>query len=96
MVATLPEQVDYYLYEDRDETEWRIRVWDIHATGYGQINTVPPPGDRVRRSYPLAMMAEEIEPHSTVTWSNRVVRDRFRVKRAAHTEVSGETETSSD
>jgi hypothetical protein len=93
MVATSSEQVDYYLYEDREDTEWRIRVWDIHATGYDQISTVPQPGDRIRRNYPLAMMTDKIEPHSTVTWPNRVVRDRLRVKQAAHTATSGEAET---
>jgi hypothetical protein len=93
MVATSSERADYYLYEDDEDTEWRIRVWDIHATGYDQISTVPPPGDRVRRNYPLAMMTDKIESHSTVTLPNRVVRDRLRAKQTAHPAPSGEAGT---
>lgn len=89
MVAASSEEVDYYLYEDGEDIEWRIRVWDIYATGYDQISTVPQPGDRVRRNYPLAMMADKIEPASIVTLPSRVVRDRLRVKQAARTVALG-------
>jgi hypothetical protein len=45
LVAASPTVVEYFLYDDVDDTEWRIRVWDIPGTGYDEISTVPPPGD---------------------------------------------------
>lgn len=85
LVASAPEAVDYYLFDDEYDIKWRILVWDVPATEYSQYSTVPPAGDCGRRGYPLAMAVEGIEPHSVSTWPGNVVRRRLHDKqRAAH------------
>lgn len=81
MVASAPGAVDYYLLDDEDDTEWRIQVWDVPATEYSQYSTVPPPGDRLRLGYALAMAVDSIEPHSVSTWPGSVVRRRLHDKK---------------
>lgn len=83
LVASVPGAVDYYLFEDEYDTEWRILVWDVPATDYSQYNTVPPPGDSLRRGYALAMAAENIEPHAISTWPGSVIRRRLQDKQRA-------------
>ncbi|GAA4932021.1 hypothetical protein HD597_012851 [Nonomuraea thailandensis] len=83
LAAVSPEAVEYFLFEDHDDTWWRIQVWDVPATGYDQRSTVPPPGDRARLQYPLAMAADGIEPQATRTWPGTVVRKRLQAKQAA-------------
>lgn len=83
LVASAPETVDYFLFDDHDDTEWRILVWDVPATEYSQYSTVPPPGDRVRLGYARAMALEGIEPHSRSTWPGSEVRRRLRDKQKA-------------
>ena len=82
LVATSPAAVEYFLFDDDRDTEWRILVWDVPATGYDQVSTVPPPGDRARLQYPLALAAGGVEPQSTSTWSGSVVRKRLQAKSA--------------
>ncbi|MFG1620201.1 hypothetical protein ACGFI3_46270 [Nonomuraea wenchangensis] len=83
LVATSPEAVEYFLFDDDADTQWRIQVWDIPATGYDQRSAVPPPGDRVRLQYPLVLVADGIEPQATSTWPGAVVRKRLQDKQAA-------------
>jgi peptide deformylase len=83
LVVTAPEAVKYFLFEDDDNTQWRIQVWDVPATGYYQRSTVPPPGDRGRLQYPLAMVADGVEPQATSTWPGTVVRKRLQAKAAS-------------
>jgi hypothetical protein len=83
LAAVSPETVEYFLFEDDYDTCWRIQVWDVPATGYDQRSSVPPPGDRARLQYPLAMTADGIEPQATSTWPGTVVRKRLQDKQAA-------------
>ncbi|MEV7010734.1 hypothetical protein [Streptosporangium sp. NPDC051022] len=83
LVAACPETVDYFLFEDQDDTEWRVLVWDVPATGYDLRSPVPPHGDRTRLGYALALAIEGGEPHATSTWSGVVVRKRLQAKRDA-------------
>ncbi|MGW4411787.1 hypothetical protein ACWEJ6_47750, partial [Nonomuraea sp. NPDC004702] len=82
LVATAPEVVEYFLFEDDNATEWRILVWDVPATSHEQMSTVPAAGDRVRRLYPLAMVADGVVPRATRTWPGLVVRECLRAKAA--------------
>ncbi|MGW4412379.1 peptide deformylase, partial [Nonomuraea sp. NPDC004702] len=83
LVATAPEVVEYLLFEDDHDTEWRIVVWDVPATSYDQRSTVPAAGDRARRQYPLAMAADGVVPQATSTWPGTVVRERLQAKTAS-------------
>ncbi|MED7928854.1 hypothetical protein SMD20_31715 [Nonomuraea sp. LP-02] len=83
LVATAPGAVDYYLFEDEGDTEWRILVWDVPGTEYSWYSTVPPPGDPLRRGYARAMAAERIEPQSISTWLGSEVRRRLHDKQRA-------------
>ncbi|WP_433513749.1 peptide deformylase [Nonomuraea sp. CA-143628] len=83
LVATAPGMVEYFLFEDDDDTEWRVLVWDVPATGYDQMRTVPTAGDRARRQYPLAMAADGVVPQATSTWPGTVVRRRLQAKAAS-------------
>jgi hypothetical protein len=71
------------LFEDDQGTERRILVWDVPATGYDQMSTVPPCGDRARLQYPLAMAADGIQPHATSTWPGAVVRKCLQARAAS-------------
>ncbi|GGO10219.1 hypothetical protein GCM10010116_20550 [Microbispora rosea subsp. aerata] len=95
LVERAPGAVEFFLWEDEDDTQWRIQVWDVHATGYDQINSVPEPGDRARRQYPLALRAERIPPQLIVTFPGDVVRNRLQAKQLARRKALevGEGET---
>ncbi|MFI7453676.1 hypothetical protein ACIBQX_39720 [Nonomuraea sp. NPDC049714] len=89
LVASAPEIVDDYVFDDEYDTEWRILVWDVPATEYSQYSTVPPPGDRHRGGYARAMALENIKPHAVSRWPGRVVRRRLHDKRRAAQEDDG-------
>ncbi|MFS1305324.1 hypothetical protein [Streptosporangium longisporum] len=79
LVTEASEVVRYFLQGEHPEhdTDWRILVWDVPATGYDQRSTVPPAGDPLRAGYALAMAIEGGEPHYLGTWSGADVRKRL-------------------
>ena len=83
LVSDEPEAVEYWLWEDAYDTRWRIRLWDIPATGYDEYSTVPLPGDPTRRNYPVAMAVDRVEPTSVITLPCEVVRRRLTAKQDA-------------
>ncbi|MEV7807467.1 hypothetical protein AB0O28_31420 [Microbispora sp. NPDC088329] len=83
LVDHAPGAVEFFLYEDEDDTQWRIQIWDVRATGYDRISSVPPPGDGARQQYPLALRAERIPPQLVVTFPGDVVRSRLQAKQLA-------------
>jgi peptide deformylase len=80
LVAISPEVAEFFLFEDDHDTEWRILVWDVPATGYDQMSTVPPAGDRARLQYPIAMAADGVRPQGMSRWPGTVVRKRLQAK----------------
>ncbi|RSN03110.1 hypothetical protein DMB42_35360 [Nonomuraea sp. WAC 01424] len=94
LIVVAPGAVDYYLFEDECDTEWRILVWDVPSTDYSRDNSVPPPGDPVRRGYARAMAVERVEPQAVCTWPGHVVRrrlhDMWRAAQKDSETVSGE------
>lgn len=83
LVERAPGAAEFFLHEDEHDTQWRVQVWDIRATGYDQICGVPPAGDLARRQYPLTLRAERIAPQVIVTVTGEVVRNTLRAKHAA-------------
>jgi hypothetical protein len=89
LISVGPEEVEYLLYEDEDDTKLRVRVWDIPVVDRDRISagwSIPDPATRLSHGYARGLSVEGFEPTSVVTLPAEVVRTRLRRKMAERQE----------
>lgn len=83
LVDEEPVQAAYFLYDDYDDTQWRIRLWDIAEVGYDAIATVWPLDARAARVYPISLSSYRFESTKVITPPALVAWKRLRAKQEA-------------